>query len=84
MPTITIDNKALPRARNAGNRPGASLYETQTLNVIAANHSIVAAQPDIGNVWSLETLREWLAKKAHERSVAVLKRYVDMLPNYLT
>ena len=64
--------------------PNASLYETQTLNVIAAVHSIVAAQPDIGNVWSLETLREWLAKKAHERSVAVLKRYVDMLPNYLT
>ena len=63
--------------------PNASLYETQTLNVIAAVHSIVAAQPDIGNVWSLETLREWLAKKAHERSVAVLKRYVDMLPNYL-
>ena len=43
--------------------PNASLYETQTLNVIAAVHSIVAAQPDIGNVWSLETLREWLAKK---------------------
>lgn len=63
---------------------GASLYDSQTLDVIGAVHSTLAAQPAIGNVWSLETLRRWLAEKAHKSDVAVLKQYVDMLPTHLT
>ena len=41
-------------------------------------------QPGVGNVWSLETLRRWLAEKAHKTDVATLKQYVDILPTYLT
>ena len=63
--------------------PGASLYAPETLNVIASVHAILEKQQGIGNVWSLETLRRWLAEKAHKSDVAVLKQYVDMLPEHL-
>ncbi|MGJ0394548.1 MAG: efflux RND transporter permease subunit [Methylocystis sp.] len=63
---------------------GASLYAPETLAVIGAVHSTLQAQPQIGNVWSLETLRRWLAQKAHKSDVATLKHYVDILPEHLT
>ncbi|MBO0733504.1 MAG: MMPL family transporter [Methylocapsa sp.] len=63
--------------------PGVSLYDPQTLAVIAKVHSIVEHQPGIGNVWSLETLRRWLIK-AGMPSIGTLKQYADMLPAYLT
>ena len=51
--------------------------------MIASVHAIVEQQQGVGNVWSLETLRRWLAEKAHKSDVAVLKQYVDMLPEHL-
>jgi predicted RND superfamily exporter protein len=62
---------------------GASLYSPETLQVIAEVHGIMQHQPAIGNVWSLETLRRWLAEKAGRSDVATLKEYVDILPQYL-
>ena len=41
-------------------------------------------QEGVGNVWSLETLRRWLAEKMGKTDVATLKQYVDLLPPYLT
>ena len=43
---------------------GASLYAPETLAVIAAVHAIIEKQAGVGNVWSLETLRRWLAEQA--------------------
>ena len=63
--------------------PGASLYSPETLQVIAEVHGIMQHQPGIGNVWSLETLRRWLAEKAGKPDIATLKQYVDILPQYL-
>ncbi len=63
---------------------GASLYAPETLDVIAKAHSILEKQAGVGNVWSLETLRRWLAEKAHKTDVATLKQYVDVLPEHLT
>ena len=63
---------------------GASLYAPETLATIAAVHAIVEKQAGVGNVWSLETLRRWLAEKAGKSDVATLKQYVDMLPEHLT
>ena len=63
---------------------GKSLYDPDTLAVIADVHSILEKQQGVGNVWSLETLRRWLAEKAHKTDVATLKQYVDLLPIYLT
>jgi uncharacterized protein len=62
---------------------GASLYSPETLQVIAEVHGIMQNQPGIGNVWSLETLRRWLAERAGQSDVATLKQYVDILPQYL-
>jgi hypothetical protein len=62
---------------------GKSLYDPETLATIAAVHSALEKQAGVGNVWSLETLRRWLAEKAGKSDVATLKQYVDMLPEHL-
>jgi hypothetical protein len=64
--------------------PGASLYAPATLDTIAQVHDILEKQAGVGNVWSIETLRRWLAEKAGKSDVATLKEYVDVLPAYLT
>jgi predicted RND superfamily exporter protein len=63
---------------------GASLYAPETLGAIADVHAIIEKQAGVGNVWSLETLRRWLAEKAGRADVATLKEYVDILPKHLT
>jgi predicted RND superfamily exporter protein len=63
---------------------GASLYDPNSLAVIADVHALLENQPGIGNVWSLETLRRWLAEKLHKSDIETLKQYVDLLPPYLT
>jgi uncharacterized protein len=63
--------------------PGDSLYAPQTLATIADVHHALETEPGVGNVWSLETLRRWLAEKMGLTSVAALKEYVSYLPRYL-
>jgi predicted RND superfamily exporter protein len=63
---------------------GASLYDANTLGVIADVHALLERQTGIGNVWSLDTLRRWLAEKMSKSDVETLKQYVDLLPPYLT
>ncbi|CAN5174702.1 MMPL family transporter [soil metagenome] len=63
---------------------GKSLYDSETLDTIAAVHTIIEKQAGVGNVWSIETLRRWLAEKAGRSDVAILKEYVDVLPKYLS
>jgi len=60
-----------------------SLYAPETLQVVAAVHAAVEKQAGVGNVWSLETLRRWLAEKQGRADVATLKEYVDILPKHL-
>jgi uncharacterized protein len=62
---------------------GASLYAPDTLQTIADVHAAVEKQAGVGNVWSLETLRRWLAEKAGSGDVATLKEYVNVIPEYL-
>ena len=63
--------------------PGADLYAPQTLATIADVHRTLETEPGVGNVWSLETLRRWLAEKMGLTSIAALKQYVSYLPRYL-
>ncbi len=63
--------------------PGASLYDPGSLAVLAQVHAILEKQPGVGNVWSLETLRRWLAEKLGKTDVATLKQYVRYLPESL-
>ena len=62
---------------------GESLYSPETLQTIADVHAMVETQAGVGNVWSLETLRRWLAEKAGTTDVATLKEYVNLLPKHL-
>jgi hypothetical protein len=63
---------------------GASLYSPETLAVIEEVHDLLEHEPGVGNVWSLETLRRWLAEEAKKPDIDTLKQYVDLLPPYLT
>jgi uncharacterized protein len=63
--------------------PGASLYDQATLSSMAEVHAILEKQAGVGNVWSIETLRRWLAEKAGKSDIATLQRYIDILPPYL-
>ena len=63
---------------------GASLYSPETLQVIAEVHAIVEKQAGVGNVWSIETLRRWIAEKAGKTDIASLKQYVELLPTHLS
>jgi uncharacterized protein len=63
--------------------PGVGLYSDDALQTIAEVQNILEIQPGIGNVWSIETLRRWLADKAGKSDIATLKQYVDLLPSHL-
>jgi predicted RND superfamily exporter protein len=63
--------------------PGASLYDQATLSCMADVHALLERQAGVGNVWSIETLRRWLAEKAGKSDVATLKQYIEILPPYL-
>src|SRR5499427_7888373 len=60
-----------------------SLYSPETLQTIADVHATVEHEAGVGNVWSLETLRRWLAEKAGSSDVATLKEYVNLIPEHL-
>jgi predicted RND superfamily exporter protein len=62
---------------------GKTLYDADVLKVIGDIHAIVETQSGVGNVWSVETLRRWLAK-TQEDTPDKLKEYIDILPDYLT
>ena len=64
---------------------GASLYDDATLSRPSPRcTTIVEKQAGVGNVWSLDSLRRWLAEKAGKADLATLKQYVDILPEHLT
>jgi predicted RND superfamily exporter protein len=62
---------------------GQDLYSPETLKTIADVHALVEKQAGVGNVWSVETLRRWLAEKAGSNDVATLKEYVNLIPEHL-
>jgi predicted RND superfamily exporter protein len=62
---------------------GETLYSPETLQTIADVHATVEKTAGVGNVWSVETLRRWLAEKAGSADVATLKEYVNLIPEHL-
>ncbi|MFM7085303.1 MAG: efflux RND transporter permease subunit [Hyphomicrobium sp.] len=59
-----------------------SLYDNETLAVIGRAHDILEKEAGLGNVWSLESLRRWLAESGDQSSLKI-KSYVDILPKHL-
>lgn len=60
------------------------LYDPATLKVIGDIHVAMEQQKGVANVWSLETLKRWLAEKLGKSDIETLKEYVGMLPPDLT
>ena len=60
----------------------ATLYDKETLQTIAEAHRILEERAGLGNVWSIDSLRRWLAE-AGDDSVETIKRYVSILPEHL-
>ena len=63
--------------------PGQTLYSPETLATIEAVQRTTASQPGIGNVFSLQTLRDWLSQKLGTNDVDTLKKYASYLPEPL-
>ena len=62
---------------------GVSIYDPRALAALGEVHTILEKQAGVGNVWSLETLRRWLAEKLGKSDIATLKEYVGYLPDHL-
>lgn len=62
--------------------PAHTLFADQTLAVIREAHEILEKEAGLGNVWSLDSLRRWLAE-AGEDNVETVQRYVSILPDHL-
>jgi predicted RND superfamily exporter protein len=62
---------------------GATIYDAQALAALGEVHGILEKQAGVGNVWSIETLRRWLAEKLGKSDIATLKEYVGYLPDHL-
>ena len=59
-----------------------TLFDEKTLSTIAAAHGVLEKEAGLGNVWSVESLRRWLAD-AGDTSVATIKKYIEILPEHL-
>ncbi len=58
------------------------LYDPATVSTIAAAHEVLEKTAGLGNVWSLESLRRWLADAGDTR-IETVERYVKVLPEHL-
>ncbi len=63
-------------------RGGQPLFDPATLGTIAAAHDVLEKQAGLGNVWSLESLRRWLAEAGDSR-IETMKGYLRVLPEHL-
>ena len=61
---------------------GQSLYDAASLNVISEAHAVLEQTAGLGNVWSVESLRRWLAEAGDTR-IETVKKYIGLLPDHL-
>lgn len=61
---------------------GRTLYEAESVEVIAKVHRALEKQKGVGNVWSVETLVRWM-KDSRDYSLPRLKDYIEVLPPHL-
>ena len=62
---------------------GKGLLSPESLDVLGQASQIVETQAGVGNVWSLQTLRNWLKDKLGKSDVATLESYIGVLPKFL-
>jgi predicted RND superfamily exporter protein len=64
-------------------KDGRSLYDPAVLQIISQAHTILEQRAGLGNVWSIDSLRRWLADTGDDR-IETVKKYVNILPEHLT
>jgi predicted RND superfamily exporter protein len=80
--TSGAPSAAPPAGATAGGPQPIGLYDIGTLSVIARAHEVLEKEAGLGNVWSLDSLRRWLADSG-DASVDTIKSYVCILPEHL-
>ncbi len=83
--TASLDNKL-----TGGNpahimiewKDGRSIYDPTVMGAIAKAHDAIEKQAGVGNVWSLESLRRWLADAGDVR-IETVQKFVGYLPETL-
>ena len=63
--------------------PDRNLYSPETLEALAQASKVAESQAGLGNVWSLQTLRDWLREKLGKTDVETMREYVSYLPRFL-
>jgi predicted RND superfamily exporter protein len=63
-------------------KDGRSVYDPTVLDVIAKAHAVLERTAGLGNVWSIDSLRRWLAEAGDTR-IETITRYVGVLPEHL-
>jgi len=58
------------------------LYDGATLATVAAAHGVLEKTAGLGNVWSIDSLRRWLAEAGDTR-IETVKKYISILPEHL-
>ncbi|MEZ5842324.1 MAG: MMPL family transporter [Hyphomicrobiaceae bacterium] len=61
---------------------GQKLFDGDTMAVLAAAHKVLETEAGLGNVWSVDSLRRWLADAGDTR-IETVKKYLDILPEHL-
>src|SRR5690606_35096659 len=61
---------------------GHSLYEPSTFEVISRAHTVLEKVAGLGNVWSVDSLRRWLAEAGDDR-IETVRSYIAVLPEHL-
>lgn len=81
---VMIEWPAAKAAKTDGGAGAAptGLYDANTLAVISEAHAILERQAGLGNVWSLDSLRRWLAATG-DTSIETVRKYVGILPEHL-
>ncbi len=79
---VMIEWKGPGANETSSNAQPITLYDVGTLAVIGEAHQILEKQAGLGNVWSLESLRRWLAD-AGDASIETIQKYVKILPEHL-
>ena len=63
--------------------PGTQLFTPVPLDVIAQTQDILEQTAGLGNVWSVDSLRRWLRTTTGDDSIAMIEKYVKILPEHL-
>jgi predicted RND superfamily exporter protein len=63
-------------------KDGRSIYDPTVMAAIGRAHDALEKQAGVGNVWSLDSLRRWLAEAGDTR-IETVKKFVEVLPETL-